>query len=529
MNALIQEDIQSKIQQTEQQMQVDDAHTQKASEEVKHSEEMKETEDERNLRKIEEVNAQLDIMIAAKLEEENRERLERDNMCGEDLGKDDPMNSISGPKKVHYYGSPDDGDHEEFADSGSTGTTKAVVDNYNGFKRREDKTILEEIEKDRERYLQQGEYVYQLYSVLIHSGGVGGGHYSAYIKSFEDDQWYHFNDSRVSEIAISEIETMHGDGKSSRNAYLVIYKKVTIKKDDITKIDTEFKPVITDDQVPDYIHDEVKVDNDEFDNEEVILKQERADRKEKESHITLRVYTKIPASKESTEDIYSNKITLDDSRIKIDEKKIDFKNYMTLKNAREYAYDLYGFKEKGISLEDTQLRFFSIGFKVLKQTFEDDEDKDLKDLGISMATPLFLETKKQDEAFESLPANMIALRYYLWSEGIESIDEANLKKNFIFIDKKSTVKDLQQDILVNMTEKRILQDNQNLDNIAIFKERYTGGGVNLLEISTPDMLNHNLDSHNVMEGCRLFIDFRTSPDQQETNWEKEFRLQSSRY
>ena len=49
-------------------------------------------------------------------------------------------------------------------------------------------------------YLEQGEFVYELYSIMIHSGGAYGGHYYAYIKSFEDGKWYNFNDSSVTEI-----------------------------------------------------------------------------------------------------------------------------------------------------------------------------------------------------------------------------------------------------------------------------------------------------------------------------------------
>ena len=32
--------------------------------------------------------------------------------------------------------------------------------------------------------------MYELYSVLVHSGSTSGGHYYAYIKSFEKDKWY---------------------------------------------------------------------------------------------------------------------------------------------------------------------------------------------------------------------------------------------------------------------------------------------------------------------------------------------------
>jgi len=51
-----------------------------------------------------------------------------------------------------------------------------------------------------ENYLKKGDNVYELYSIMIHTGGAHGGHYFSYIKSFEDGKWYHFNDSSVTEI-----------------------------------------------------------------------------------------------------------------------------------------------------------------------------------------------------------------------------------------------------------------------------------------------------------------------------------------
>jgi ubiquitin C-terminal hydrolase len=46
----------------------------------------------------------------------------------------------------------------------------------------------------------RGEWVYELYSVMIHAGEINGGHYYAYIKDLDSSQWYDFNDSRVSPI-----------------------------------------------------------------------------------------------------------------------------------------------------------------------------------------------------------------------------------------------------------------------------------------------------------------------------------------
>lgn len=67
----------------------------------------------------------------------------------------------------------------------------------------------EELKIDTEgqvlEYLKQGDLVYELYSVLVHSGSAMGGHYYAYIKSFEDGKWYNFNDSDVRPIDAADI------------------------------------------------------------------------------------------------------------------------------------------------------------------------------------------------------------------------------------------------------------------------------------------------------------------------------------
>uniref|UniRef100_A0A0D9XHX7 Ubiquitin carboxyl-terminal hydrolase n=1 Tax=Leersia perrieri TaxID=77586 RepID=A0A0D9XHX7_9ORYZ len=75
--------------------------------------------------------------------------------------------------------------------------------------------------------------IYELYAVINHYGGMGGGHYSAYAKLVEEDSWYHFDDSHVSSVGEEEIRTS--------SAYLLFYRRVgsnscTSKND---KMDTD--------------------------------------------------------------------------------------------------------------------------------------------------------------------------------------------------------------------------------------------------------------------------------------------------
>ena len=59
---------------------------------------------------------------------------------------------------------------------------------------------------------------YKLYGAVIHSGSLNGGHYT-YI-GLQNDRWYHFNDSHVSEIRINDV--IH----NINNAYLLYYKMI---------------------------------------------------------------------------------------------------------------------------------------------------------------------------------------------------------------------------------------------------------------------------------------------------------------
>jgi ubiquitin carboxyl-terminal hydrolase 4/11 len=58
--------------------------------------------------------------------------------------------------------------------------------------------------------------LYDLYAVSNHSGGMGGGHYTAYVRNNATNQWYNCNDSSVSPCSTSSIV--------STRAYLLFYE-----------------------------------------------------------------------------------------------------------------------------------------------------------------------------------------------------------------------------------------------------------------------------------------------------------------
>ena len=110
-------------------------------------------------------------------------------------------------------------------------------------------------------FITKGEYVYQLFSILIHSGSAMGGHYYAYIRSFEDGAWYNFNDSHVTRIADAEvtakIQEMYGGGANgATSSYMLQYRKfdTNLSSDgDENMLDIK----IGDDLIPDYLVEDI--------------------------------------------------------------------------------------------------------------------------------------------------------------------------------------------------------------------------------------------------------------------------------
>ncbi|XP_012944435.1 ubiquitin carboxyl-terminal hydrolase 2 isoform X2 [Aplysia californica] len=58
--------------------------------------------------------------------------------------------------------------------------------------------------------------LYDLYAVSNHSGGTGSGHYTAYCKNPYSNEWYYFNDSRVSKVSSNQVV--------SAEAYVLFYE-----------------------------------------------------------------------------------------------------------------------------------------------------------------------------------------------------------------------------------------------------------------------------------------------------------------
>lgn len=80
-----------------------------------------------------------------------------------------------------------------------------------------------------------------------------GGHYYAYIRSFEDGKWYNFNDSSVTELDNANEAISKMFGGDSTSAYMLQYRKHEPKK----AKEGFFSDSVSNELIPDYQMQEI--------------------------------------------------------------------------------------------------------------------------------------------------------------------------------------------------------------------------------------------------------------------------------
>eukprot|EP00795_Rhopilema_esculentum_P005155 gene5155-285_t len=229
-----------------------------------------------------------------------------------------------------------------------------------------------------DNHIKNSSEFYELFSIMIHSGNALGGHYYAYIKSFENGKWYCFNDQHVHEISKSEIEKSYGGldasargfysatYSSSTNAYMLMYRK----KDGNETFDDPTS-------WPDHIKSLRRGLEREEDNEN--------DRKAKERDVCkVRLFCKHPTTGEWME------------------KKLHVEQWKTLKDATETAWKLLEL-DKCIKLENCRLVKYDDYYGSFERSYEGEEGTEVGILlgGVkqSYSFDLLLETKSDEQEF----------------------------------------------------------------------------------------------------------------------------------
>ena len=311
-----------------------------------------------------------------------------------------------------------------------------------------------------------GSMVYELFSIMIHSGSALGGHYLAYIRSFETGNWYSFNDSVVKEIDEKELEKAYGgsigNGIFGSNAYMFMYRK---------KSPSNLSSVLQT-EIPSYLISDIQNEEDDKERAQKILI-------ERMQQITLNLY-------------------LNNSSISLSINKT-----LPLKVLKQLAI-----KEFKISYdsEDVRIRRYDAILDQLLDNYEDKENSSIESLEIVAETCLFLETKQPEEDFPQYRAKGIHLKLAFLSNELKNcnflLENENLYRFTVGLHFR--IRDL---ITLVANHFKISFDRVRLwrlldvfncdDKIKDFK---------LLEITEPKNLNSRLLTIGVADGFVLLLE-----------------------
>ena len=270
----------------------------------------------------------------------------------------------------------------------------------------EEKKQQEKVDKEKqyeeeraaaiEKYLKEGPLVYDLYAILVHMGGAYGGHYYAFIKSFEDGHWYRFDDAAVSRMDPSEIPIKAFGGGKAANAYKLLYRQVE-------KAEEVFE-TIPDDCIPEDLRSSIEA-------EKIAEQVAEIERIEKMNKIELRVH-------------YKKEVKVIPANLK-----------ETLEEFFERALKEHNLSE--LPRHNVRIRAYHPSSETMQDTYTGKEKKALEDLKIYSQKNLIIETKEDAEEFTDYDSDRISFKLSLWRNNLISLEEKELQLKTISISKKA--------------------------------------------------------------------------------------------
>ncbi|XP_059615711.1 ubiquitin carboxyl-terminal hydrolase 47 isoform X2 [Phlebotomus argentipes] len=230
-----------------------------------------------------------------------------------------------------------------------------------------------------------GPYIYELFSIMIHSGSASGGHYYAYIKDFDSSEWYCFNDQSVTSITQEDIQKSFGGGRalysgaysSSINAYMLMYRQVDPQRN---------TSVMSKDDFPQHIKDLA---------ERLDKQQSDPDRPIFDCGLKIKVYFYHPVA------------------LKMEHSQIDIQSNSTLDVALTRAYNYLGVSPF-YPMENCRLVAYDRDSEAPVRSFEGREQDPIGDLWNPYCSyDLLIETRNPEETFDVYEESGISTRVFL--------------------------------------------------------------------------------------------------------------------
>ncbi|XP_070171838.1 ubiquitin carboxyl-terminal hydrolase 47 isoform X1 [Polyergus mexicanus] len=247
-----------------------------------------------------------------------------------------------------------------------------------------------ENDKNRGTYiLGKGPYMYELFSIMIHSGSASGGHYYAYIKDFKTQEWLCFNDQSVTQITHDDIQKTYGGGpsrayysgaySSSTNAYMLMYRQIDRIRNSLPMQTQDF---------PRHIQELLKKMKENDDND-------RKNREKQMSIPRLKIYCHHPVEGKLMNII------------------LYFMSDITWAEATEKAYKKFGL-ENVVSLDQCRLVSYEHNTDLIECSYDDREHESVGSIWrISRRFDLLLEIRRKDQKFETYLPGGVATKVFV--------------------------------------------------------------------------------------------------------------------
>lgn len=313
----------------------------------------------------------------------------------------------------------------------------------------------------------ENELIYDLYSVVIHAGNAQTGHYHSYIKSFEDRNWYKFNDHVVYYAHNEELQTSFGGSDnsfSSSTAYCIMYVKR-----ELTNKHQNFQ--FSDFKLNEYLVDYLEKEN-------IIVAEEMKKREERMNTITLRFNiegTNFPIEVKKYNTIKELKLKLLEKGVvsfpneKLLEEEIQ-KNESSNNNKIDDKEELS--KRNEFLISNFRVRLFHLNKKM--EILDYDLNSKLEDSGFYSHKTYTIETKLPDQEFEPYEPDKISLLVYFWNqEGYKNIlndssdfTEDSFKYSTFKIHKKATYSQFKTELtqFYHQNMKEMKSNDEEKDN-----------------------------------------------------------------
>eukprot|EP01111_Echinosteliopsis_oligospora_P010032 TRINITY_DN3043_c0_g1_i2.p1 TRINITY_DN3043_c0_g1~~TRINITY_DN3043_c0_g1_i2.p1 ORF type:complete len:670 (+),score=195.16 TRINITY_DN3043_c0_g1_i2:1959-3968(+) len=293
-----------------------------------------------------------------------------------------------------------------------------------------------------------------------------GGHYYAYIKSFDNNKWYEFNDSSVTEITLSEVKKAFGGDedvgtgysrvyssfRSNANAYMLMYRRIdprNLKNLPTESIPESVKKVLSD--------------------EDGQAKQKKAQEEQERDMIKLKIH-------------YEGQ-----------EKPLTIHKYTQFKDTTKAAADLFGLLTTN-DIKDVRLRAYTVYNELPGETYQGREELTMDQLHFFYSyysyKSMLLEIKKPEETFTDWNPYDMLFRIHKFDAEKNAFDPAlsiYVSKNGTFGDFKAEV---EKQLGIPVAEQRYFKEASAWQPSAVANEIEASDDTDLtrLHFSEPEKL-----------------------------------------